>query len=103
MRLDGLYGNEALKARLSAAFDSGRVAHSYLLCGPDGSGKHTLARSMAAAMQCTGRGELPCGVCTARRPSRGTVPCTMPPSARLMVSETRVQASRRHYRQRPGA
>ena len=67
MRLDGLYGNEALKARLSAAFDSGRVAHSYLLCGPDGSGKHTLARSMAAAMQCTGRGELPCGVCTACR------------------------------------
>ena len=36
MRLDGLYGNEALKARLSAAFDSGRVAHSYLLCGPAG-------------------------------------------------------------------
>ena len=67
MRLDGLYGNEALKARLSAAFDSGRVAHSYLLCGPDGSGKHTLARRMAAAMQCTGRGELPCGVCTACR------------------------------------
>ena len=52
MRLDGLYGNEALKARLSAAFDSGRVAHSYLLCGPDGSGKHTLARSMAAATAC---------------------------------------------------
>ena len=39
MRLDGLYGNDALKARLSAAFDSGRVAHSDLLCGPAGSGK----------------------------------------------------------------
>ena len=50
MRLDGLYGNEALKARLSAAFDSGRVAHSYLLCGPDGSGKHTLARSRRHAV-----------------------------------------------------
>ena len=67
MRLDELYGNEALKARLSAAFDSGRIAHSYLLCGPEGSGKHTLARSMAAAMQCTGHGALPCGVCTACR------------------------------------
>ena len=67
MDFTGFLGNDAVKARLSGAFASRRVAHSYLLCGPDGSGKHTLARSMAAAMQCTGRGELPCGVCTACR------------------------------------
>lgn len=67
MRFDGFYGNAGLKERLSAAFSGGRVSHSYLLCGPDGSGKHTLARILAAAMQCTGRGETPCGVCPACR------------------------------------
>ena len=43
------------------------MSHCFLLCGPDGSGKHTLARILAAAMQCTGRGETPCGVCPACR------------------------------------
>lgn len=67
MRFDGFYGNAALRQRLGAAFSSGRVTHSYLLCGPEGSGRHTLARILAAAMQCTGTGELPCGVCAACR------------------------------------
>ena len=67
MRFDGFYGNAGLKERLSAAFCGGRVSHCFLLCGPDGSGKHTLARILAAAMQCTGRGETPCGVCPACR------------------------------------
>ena len=67
MRFDGFYGNAGLKERLSAAFSGGRVSHCFLLCGPDGSGKHTLARILAAAMQCTGRGETPCGVCPACR------------------------------------
>lgn len=67
MRFDGFYGNSALKQRLGAAFSNGKVSHSYLLCGPDGSGKHTLARILAAAMQCTSPGELPCGVCSACR------------------------------------
>lgn len=67
MRFDGFYGNVGLKQRLSAAFSAGRVSHSFLLCGPDGSGKHTLARILAAAMQCTGHGETPCGICPACR------------------------------------
>lgn len=62
MRFDGFAGNDAVKRRLSGAFSAGRVGHGYLLCGPDGSGKHTLARILAAAMQCTGR-DVPCGVC----------------------------------------
>ena len=44
MDFTGFLGNDAVKARLSGAFASGRVAHSYLLCGPAGSGKHTLTR-----------------------------------------------------------
>lgn len=76
------------KARLSGAFASGRVAHSYLLCGPAGSGKHTLTRILSAAMQCEGRsGKIPCGVCSGCRKalegvhrisSPSTIPTTRP-------------------------
>lgn len=62
MRFDGFAGNDAIKRRLSGAFSGGRVGHGYLLCGPEGSGKRTLARILAAAMQCTGH-DVPCGVC----------------------------------------
>lgn len=67
MRFDGFCGNAGLKQRLSAAFAQGKISHCYLICGPDGSGKHTLARILSAAMECTGAGEAPCGVCTACR------------------------------------
>lgn len=68
MDFTGFLGNDAVKARLSGAFASGRVAHSYLLCGPAGSGKHMLTRILSAAMQCEGRsGEIPCGVCSGCR------------------------------------
>ena len=37
-------GNDTLKAQLSAAIDAQRLTHCYLLSGPKGSGKHTLAQ-----------------------------------------------------------
>ena len=61
--MDRLLGNQALKASLAAAFASDRLSHSYLISGPEGSGKHTLARILAAAMQCTAGNKRPCGVC----------------------------------------
>ena len=63
MDFTGFLGNDAIKRRLSGAFASGRVAHSYLLCGPAGSGQHTLARILCAAMECEKDGAaVPCGV-----------------------------------------
>lgn len=62
MRFPGFYGNEQLRSRLSAA-QRGGLSHCYILVGPQGSGKKTLGKILAAAYQCTGQGEKPCGVC----------------------------------------
>ena len=65
MRFDAFLGNAALRERLSAAAAAGKLPHCCAVCGPAGSGKHTLARILAAAMQCQGAGEQPCGLCPA--------------------------------------
>lgn len=72
MKFAGFLGNTELKRRLSAAFDSGRASHCYLLCGPEGSGKHTLAGIMAAAYQCE-QPNAPCGQCRACRKAFGSI------------------------------
>lgn len=62
MNFSGFLGNETLKERLSSAIAKGKLSHSYLLTGPEGSGKHTLARLLMAAMECTS-GKKPCLSC----------------------------------------
>ena len=62
MGFDALLGNEQLKENLRSARRKGRMSHFYLLSGPRGSGKHTLADLIAAAMLCES-GDGPCGVC----------------------------------------
>lgn len=66
MAFSELLGNTGLKQRLAASFRRGQISHCYLIYGPDGSGKTTLAGAMAAAMQCTGTTP-PCGTCQACR------------------------------------
>ena len=62
MSFDSLLGNEQLKKELSGSIRKGNISHCYLICGPEGSGKHTLARLLAAAIHCTGQ-EKPCMIC----------------------------------------
>ena len=66
MEFGGFLGNPALRQQLGAAAAWGRLSHCYAICGPEGSGRRTLATAIAAAMQCTGD-PVPCGTCPACR------------------------------------
>ena len=62
MGFETLLGNDRLKENLTVSLGKGRISHFYLISGPAGAGKHTLARLLAAAILCQGR-DKPCGVC----------------------------------------
>ena len=66
MGFETLLGNERLKENLTGSLRRGHISHFYLISGPEGSGKHTLARLLAAAILCGNR-ELGCGNCSACR------------------------------------
>ena len=66
-----LYGNDAVKARLGAAIESGTLPHAFLVIGAEGSGKKTLTLELAAALNCESKGDkpatLPCHRCNSCR------------------------------------
>jgi len=70
-----LLGNEKLKNTLSADFASGKSAHAYVIEGPAGSGKRTIARLICQAVLCENRNRaehpLPCGICPSCRKIAG--------------------------------
>ena len=66
MAFESLLGNERIRQNLSAAAHKNRFAHFYLISGPKGSGKHTLAKLLAAALMCE-TDRRPCGSCPACR------------------------------------
>ena len=47
MELSALAGNRRLKEQLTGQEDGRGLAHAYILSGPAGSGRHTLARLLA--------------------------------------------------------
>lgn len=64
MGFEMLLGNDRLKQNLSSALSRNRVSHFYLISGPEGSGKHTLARLLSAAILCK-QSQKPCLCCSA--------------------------------------
>ena len=63
MGFGALLGNRQLKENLTESLSKGHISHCYLITGPEGSGKRTLARLLAQAILCQGT-DKPCGVCT---------------------------------------
>ena len=56
-------GQEHIIKILKHQVASGSVSHAYLFTGTRGTGKTTMARLLAKALNCTGEGEKPCGTC----------------------------------------
>lgn len=112
MEFPGFLGNEQLKANLSAAVDRGRAAHFYLISGPTGSGKKTLARLLMAALLCRHGAGKPCGQCAQCRkalsgnhpdiitvddPERRTIPVDLVRQARQDLFIRPNEAERKIY------
>lgn len=65
MAFDRLLGNEQLKNTLSRSLQKGHISHFYLISGAVGSGRHTLAKLLAAAILCKNEA----------KPCLGCLPC----------------------------
>ena len=66
MGFEALLGNERLRENLSRSIRRGHISHFYLISGPEGAGKKTLAWLLAAAILCKAE-DKPCCSCTACR------------------------------------
>lgn len=76
MRLSAVLGHDRAVRLLRAAVGTGRPAHAYLLTGPPGVGKGTLAHAFTAGLVCDGpRDGDACGTCAqCARLAAGTHP-----------------------------
>ena len=111
MGFEGLLGNERLKENISRSLSRGRIAHFYVISGPAGSGKHTLARLLAAAILCKNEEKpcLNCSVCrkvmtdahpdfiTVDDPEKKTVPVDLIREARADIYVRPNEADRKIY------
>lgn len=111
MGFEGLLGNDRLKENIARSVHRGRISHFYLISGPAGSGKRTLARLLAAAVLCKSQ-DKPCLGCSACRkvmagshpdfitvddPEKKTVPVDLIRQARADIYIQPNEADRKIY------
>ncbi len=74
MSFSALLGNDRLKSELRRSLKAGHISHFYLISGPEGSGRHTLTKLLAAAILCE-NADKPCMHCNpCRKVLAGTHP-----------------------------
>lgn len=64
--MDRIVGNSAVRQKLCLDILSDKLAHAFILEGTRGTGKHTIAMNVAAALACTRKDmgvSVPCGEC----------------------------------------
>lgn len=104
MDLSLLAGNNQIKQQLAHREGGRGLGHAYIISGAKGSGKHTLAGLMAAAMVCQQRGEgRPCGKCApCRKAASGIHPDIVtiagPEGKPISVDQVRALRSDAHIR-----
>ena len=100
-----ILGQERAISHLRTAWQQGRLSHAYLFLGPEGVGRASIARALAAALNCLeprpdGDG---CGACAScRRLAAGTEPNFLeigpiPPSLEIKIDQIRELRRRTNY------
>lgn len=81
-----ILGNDTLKERIGRDVSESRLSHAYIIEGKRGSGRHTIAKSIVAAIECESRGLDPSpNMFGESKPH--TLPCGECPSCRKILSD----------------
>lgn len=62
-QFEDLIGQQHIVKTIENALVSNKMAHAYLFCGPRGTGKTSMAKLVAKAVNCLSEKERPCGKC----------------------------------------
>lgn len=103
-----IIGQEKAVNLLKTALATGRIAHSYMFCGPNGVGKKKAAAIFGMSLNCTfGTADEPCGKCAAcQKALSGNHPDILriaPEGNTVKISQIRSLQEKAYYKNYEGA